>query len=78
MGKITDTELQRLQLLKQDSIEVATTLGQLSYQKISLELLIDEQKKKIEEIKKREAQILEELQSTYGNVGINIDTGEFQ
>lgn len=78
MGKITDTELQRLQLLKQDSIEVATTLGQLSYQKISIELLIDEQKKKIEEIKKREAQILEELQSTYGNVGINIDTGEFQ
>ena len=78
MGKITDTELQRLQLLKQDSIEVATTLGQLSYQKISIDLLIEEQKKKIEEIKKREAQILEELQSTYGNVSINIDTGEFQ
>lgn len=78
MAKITDEELQRLQLLKQDSIEVATTLGQLNYQKISIELLIDEEKKKISGIKKREVEILEELQSKYGSVGINIETGEFQ
>lgn len=77
MGKITDSELQRLQLLKQDSIEVATTLGQLNYQKISIELLIEEEKKKIEDIKKREAQIFQELQDAYGNVSINIDTGDF-
>lgn len=78
MAKITDEELQRLQLLKQDSIEVATSLGQLNYQKISIELLIEEEKKKIKEIKKRETEILQELQATYGNVGINIETGEFQ
>lgn len=77
MGKITESELQRLQLLKQDSIEVATTLGQLNYQKISIELLIEEEKKKIEDIKKREAQIFQELQDAYGNVSINIDTGDF-
>ncbi len=77
MGKLTENELQRLQLLKQDSIEIATTLGQLNYQKISIELLIDEEKKKIEEVKKREAEILTELQDKYGNVSINIDTGDF-
>jgi len=78
MGKLKDEELQQLQLLKQDSIEVATTLGQLNYQKISIELLIEEEKKKIQEIKRREAKVLEELQAAYGNVSINIDTGEFQ
>ncbi len=77
MGKLTENELQRLQLLKQDSIEIATTLGQLNYQKISIELLIDEEKKKIEDVKKREAEILTELQDKYGNVSINIDTGDF-
>jgi hypothetical protein len=47
MGKITDTELQRIELLKKDALEVASALGELSYQKLSIELLIEEQKKRI-------------------------------
>jgi hypothetical protein len=78
MGNITETELQRIQLIKKDSIEVASNLGELSYQKIAIELLIEEEKKKIKEIKTREAQLLEELKDKYGNVNINIETGEFQ
>jgi len=78
MGNITETELQRIQLIKKDSIEVASALGELEYQKISIELLIEEEKKKIKEIKTREVQLLEELKDKYGNVNINIETGEFQ
>lgn len=78
MGQITETELQRIQLIKKDSIEVASTLGELEYQKITIELLVEEEKKKIKEIKERERLLLEELKDKYGNVNINIETGEFQ
>jgi len=78
MGKLTDTELQLVQLLKKDALEVASTLGELSYQRMTLDLLIDEEKKKIKDIKDREAKVLGELKEKYGNVSINIETGEFQ
>jgi hypothetical protein len=77
MGKITDTELQRIQLIKKDALEVASMLGELNYQKISIELLIDEEKKKVKQIKIDEEKILSELKEKYGNVSINIETGDF-
>jgi hypothetical protein len=78
MGKLTDTELQLVQLIKTDALEVASTLGELNYQMITLELQIEEEKKKIKDIKAREAQVLQDLKDKYGNVSINIETGEFQ
>ena len=78
MGKLTDTELQLVQLIKRDALEVAFTLGELSYQKMTIDLLIEEEKKKVKDIKEREAKILDELKEKYGNVSINIETGEFQ
>jgi hypothetical protein len=77
MGKITDTELQRIELLKKDALEVASALGELSYQKLSIELLIEEQKKRIKQIKDQEESLLQELKDKYGNVSINIETGDF-
>jgi len=78
MGKLTDTELQLIQLIKRDALEVASTLGELSYQRMTIDLLIDEEKKKVKDIKERETKILDELKEKYGNVSINIETGEFQ
>jgi hypothetical protein len=78
MGKLTDTELQLVQLIKRDALEVASTLGELGYQKMALELLIEEERKKVKDIKEREARVLEDLKTKYGNVSINIETGEFQ
>lgn len=78
MGKLTDTELQLVQLIKKDALEVASTLGELNYQKMTIDILIDEEKKKIKDIKEREAKILNEFKEKYGNVSINIETGEFQ
>lgn len=77
MGKITETELQRIEVLKKDALEVASALGELSYQKLSIELLIDEQKKRIKQIKDQEESLLQELKDKYGNVSINIETGDF-
>lgn len=78
MGKITDNELQRIQLIKKDALDIASTLGELEYQKMSIELLIEEEKQKIKELKKSEKKLFEELVANYGNVNINIETGEFQ
>ena len=77
MGKLTDTELQRIQLIKKDALEVASTLGELSYQKLTIELLIEEEKKKVKAIKVEEEKVLLELKDKYVNVSINIETGDF-
>jgi catalase (peroxidase I) len=74
-NQITPEELQKLNFVKQDALEVASLLGELSYQKLSLEIEVEEQKKKIKQIKTRESEIFEELRSKYGNVSINIETG---
>lgn len=78
MAKITDTELQRIQLIKKDALEIASTLGELQYQRMSIDILIEEEKQKIKELKKSEKQLFDELIGKYGNVNINIETGEFQ
>jgi len=75
-NQITPEELQKLNFVKQDALEVASLLGELSYQKLSLEIEVEEQKKKIKQIKTRESEIFEELRSKYGNVSINIETGD--
>ena len=78
MANITEDELKRVQLIKKEAIEIASTLGELEYQKISLDLLIDDQKDKIKQLKKEEEKLFDELRDKYGNVNINIETGEFQ
>jgi len=78
MSKITDNELQRIQLIKKDALEIASSLGELQYQRISIDLLIEEESKKIKELKNTESKLFQELRDKYGSVNINIETGEFQ
>lgn len=78
MGKLTENELERLHLVRKDSLEIASTLGELQYQKTVLDLMMEEQKDKIKQLKKSEANLFEELKEKYGSVNINIETGEFQ
>lgn len=78
MGKLTDNELERLHLVRKDSLEIASTLGELQYQKTVLDLIMEEQKEKIKQLKKSESNLFDELKEKYGNVNINIETGEFQ
>jgi hypothetical protein len=76
--KITDDELKRLELIKQDALEIASVLGELNYQKTVLQIQIEDQTIKIKEIKLREQSLFNDLREKYGNVSINITTGEFQ
>lgn len=75
--KLTAEEFETLQKIRQDSVEVASLLGELTYQKISLDLQIETQKEKIKAIKSSESAFFDALRVKYGNVVLNIDTGEF-
>lgn len=77
MGKITDEDLQKINALKQQTMEIVYNLGELQFQKVSLEFLEEELKSKIKDQKIKEAKLLSELKTKYGNVNINIETGEF-
>ena len=74
--KLTQEEFQQINLIKSDALEVAALLGELEYQKMSIELDMEEQKKKIKEIRVKEKQVFEEIRSKYGPVSINTETGE--
>jgi hypothetical protein len=76
--KITEDELAKLNLLKQDAFEVSSALGELNYQKTVLELQIQDLTNKIKDIRSREFSFFQDLRDTYGTVSININTGEFQ
>jgi hypothetical protein len=78
MAKLTENELERLHQVRKDSLEIASALGELQYQKTVLELLMEDQKQKIKDLKKSESALFEELKDKYGNININIETGEFQ
>lgn len=78
MTKLTENELDRLHQFRKDSLEIASALGELQYQKTVLELLMEDQKQKIKDLRKSETLFFQELKDKYGNVNINIETGEFQ
>lgn len=78
MGKLTENELDRLHQIRKDSLEIASSLGELQYQKTVLDLLMEDQKQKIKDLKKSESLFFEELKDKYGNININIESGEFQ
>ena len=76
MQKINDQESQQLQELRTNSLELVSTLGELSYQKIILDFQITECKDKIKELKQKEINFFNQLKQSYGNIVLNIETGE--
>jgi len=74
--QLTQEEFQQINLIKSDALEVAALLGELEYQKMSIELDMEEQRKRIKEIRVKEKQVFEEIRSKYGPVSINTETGE--
>lgn len=75
-NKLTPEELARINSVREDALEIASKLGELEFQKISLEILIDKQKKEIIKLKSFEEEVFEDIKSKYGNVTINIETGD--
>lgn len=77
MGKITDEEFKKIEELRKETNQAIYSLGEIEYQRTSLELVSSEVKAKVKDIKTREVTLLNELKEKYGNVSINIETGEF-
>jgi stress response protein SCP2 len=76
MQKINDQESQQLQELRTNTLELVSTLGELSYQKTILDFQITECKDKIKELKQKEINFFNQLKQSYGNIVLNIETGE--
>jgi predicted nuclease with TOPRIM domain len=75
-SKLTDSEFAKLQELKKSNSEIILTLGELNFQKTILEFQIEDQSQKIKDLKKEESILFEQLRQSYGNVVVNIETGE--
>lgn len=76
-NKLTEDELKRVKLVREDVLQAISSLGELNYQKTLLEEELSNVKKNIIDIKKREQNLFSELQDKYGIISINLETGEF-
>lgn len=75
-NKLTDEEFEELQDIRKNVTEIASILGDLNYQKLALDIMIDEQRSKVTDVKRREAVLFEKIRNSYGNVTVNLETGE--
>jgi hypothetical protein len=76
-NKLTQTELDRLKLIREDVLQAVSALGELEYQKTLIDDQVKQVKENILEIKKKETELVSELNDKYGMVSINLETGEF-
>lgn len=76
-NKLTQTELDRLKLVREDVLQAVSALGELEYQKTLIDEQVRQVKANILDIKKRETELVSELNDKYGMVSINLETGEF-
>lgn len=74
--KLEDKDFKEIQELRKSITEIASILGDLNYQKMSLDIMIEEQRTKVIEIKRREVELFDNIRKVYGNVSLNLETGE--
>lgn len=77
MPQVTDTELKKIALIKKEALEYASYLGELEYQKTLIQIDVDGIKSKIKALREEESKLFTELKDNYGNININLETGEF-
>jgi len=71
MPQVTDTELQKIALIKKDALEYASFLGELEYQKTLIEIDADSVKSKIKLLREEESKLFAQLKDSYGNINNN-------
>jgi hypothetical protein len=74
--KLTEEELKQLQDFQSNSENLISQLGQLSFQKLQLEKNENILKQQYNELIKEETQISTLLKEKYGNISIDIKTGD--
>ena len=77
MGKIEEEDFKMISDLKQQTSQIVYSLGELEYQKTTIDFVIEDIKLQIKALRKEEADLVNQLKTKYGNVSINIETGEF-
>lgn len=75
--KLSQEEIETLSKLQETQNNIITTLGQLEYNIQLLELQKEGITEQIEELKKSELKIGQDLTKKYGNGSIDLDTGIF-
>ena len=75
--KLSQEELTTLTQLQATQTNIINSLGQLEYSIQLLELQKEGLTEQIEELKKTETKIGQELTAKYGNGSINLDSGTF-
>ncbi len=75
--KLSQEEIETLTKLQDTQSNIISTLGQLEYNIQLLELQKEGLTEQIEELKKSELKIGQDLTQKYGNGSIDLDTGLF-
>lgn len=74
--KLEEQELKQLHDFQNDSEILISQLGQISFQKFQLEKQEDFLKQKFNDLTNKELEISQMLKEKYGNVNIDLKTGE--
>jgi hypothetical protein len=74
--KLEEQELKQLQNFQQESEILISQLGQISFQKLQLEKQEEFLKQKFNQLNEEEVLISKNLKEKYGNVNIDLKTGE--
>jgi len=77
MKKLEQQELNQLQELQKKSRDILLELGQILFNEIVLEKRKKEAKNLLDDIQNEEKTLKEFLISKYGNIDINLETGEY-
>ena len=75
--KFTPEEIQEIQDLQQLYTTVVTQAGQVHLEEITLHERKKQVEANFEEVKRKEQEILSNLNTKYGEGSINLETGEF-
>tara|TARA_B100000212_G_scaffold84506_1_gene61400 strand:- start:808 stop:1047 length:240 start_codon:yes stop_codon:yes gene_type:complete len=75
--KLTQEDLNKLNLLKDNKETFLKELGQIKYNEILLDERNDKALDFFEKLKQQEKSIIKELEEKYGRGAVNVETGEF-
>ena len=74
---LTKEELETLHLLQQDFQNIQYELGEIEIIKIQIEERYESVKKTLKEIQIKEQSFTKSIKEKYGDISLNIETGEF-
>mgnify|MGYP003677927134 CR=1 FL=1 len=76
-NSLTKEELNTLRSLQQDFQNIQFELGEIEVVKISLEERYENAKKTLSETNEKEINFSKSLKEKYGDISLNVETGEF-